>query len=186
MRPRVSSIRQEMRLARQIWCDVGAPRLRELRALLVRYKFSIILGEITRIDSRWYVTHSGLIRLASRRKCSGITTFLQERLCDPAGNRWVFRAVVHKGPNSKGFVGYGDADPSNTSSLVRGTEMRSPKREPSIVLCAKLTALVFAQSRSSGRSQSPIHCRAKEKRATRRTEMTVLTANPDYATTSAF
>ena len=35
-----------------------------------------------------------------------------------------FRAVVYKGPNSKGFVGYGDADPSNTSSLVRGAEMR--------------------------------------------------------------
>ena len=124
MRPSGNSIRQEMRLARQTWCDVGAPKLRDLRALLVRYKFSIILGEITRIDSRWYVTHSGLIRLASRRKCSGIRTFLLERLCNPAGNRWVFRAVVYKGPNSRGFVGYGDADPSNTSSLVRGAEMR--------------------------------------------------------------
>ncbi len=119
-----NSIRQEMRAARRAWCDLGTPRLRDLRSLLVRYKFSVILGEIARIDSRWYVTHSGLLQLASRRKCSGIKTFLQERLCDPAANRWVFRAVVYVGPNSKGFVGYGDADPSNTSSLVRGAEMR--------------------------------------------------------------
>ncbi len=124
MKVAANSIRQEMRAARETWCDLGAPRLRGLRSLLVRYKFSVILGEITRIDSRWYVTHSGLLYLASRRKCHGIRTSLQDRLCDPAANRWVFRAVVYKGPNSKGFVGYGDADPSNTSSLVRGAEMR--------------------------------------------------------------
>jgi len=38
--------------------------------------------------------------------------------------RWVFQATVYKSPGSKGFVGYGDADPSNTSPLVRGAEMR--------------------------------------------------------------
>jgi hypothetical protein len=37
--------------------------------------------------------------------------------------RWVFRAKVHKS-QSKSFVGYGDADPSNVSPLVRGAEMR--------------------------------------------------------------
>jgi len=124
MKLTVNSIRYEMRTARQTWSDLGARRLRDLRSLLVRYKFSVILGEITRIDTHWYVTHSGLLQLASRRKCRGIMTSLQERLCDPAANRWVFRAVVYKGPNSKGFVGYGDADPSNTSPLVRGAEMR--------------------------------------------------------------
>jgi hypothetical protein len=124
MRLTANSIRQEMSVARQAWGDLGAPRLRDLRSLLVRYKFSVILGEITRIDGHWYVTHSGLVRLASRRKCRGIRTFAQERLCNLAANRWVFRAVVYKGPNSKGFVGYGDADPSNISSMVRGAEMR--------------------------------------------------------------
>ena len=98
--------------------------MRDLRALLVKYKFSVALGEITRIDDRWYVTHAGLLGLASRRQCRGINTSLQERLCDPVASRWVFRAVVYKGPSSKGFVGYGDADPSNVSSLVHGAEMR--------------------------------------------------------------
>jgi hypothetical protein len=37
----------------------------------------------------------------------------------------VFKAVVYKSPfGSRGFVGYGDADPTNVSSLVHGAEMR--------------------------------------------------------------
>jgi hypothetical protein len=38
--------------------------------------------------------------------------------------RWVFKATVYKTSDSKGFVGYGDADPTNVSSLVHGAEMR--------------------------------------------------------------
>jgi len=62
--------------------------------------------------------------LAQRRRCLGIRTVLQERQSDPVANRWVFRATVFKSSHSKGFVGYGDADPSNVSPLVRGAEMR--------------------------------------------------------------
>jgi hypothetical protein len=36
----------------------------------------------------------------------------------------VFKATVFKSLSSKGFVGYGDADPSNVSTLVHGAEMR--------------------------------------------------------------
>ena len=39
-------------------------------------------------------------------------------------SRWVFKATVYKSAGSEGFVGYGDADPSNVSPLVRGAEMR--------------------------------------------------------------
>src|SRR6202023_1720877 len=46
------------------------------------------------------------------------------RYCDPAAGRWVFRATLYKKVKSHGFVGYGDADPSNVSSLVHGAEMR--------------------------------------------------------------
>jgi hypothetical protein len=45
-------------------------------------------------------------------------------LCDPTGARWAFKATVFPSDKSTGFVGYGDADPSNVSSLVRGAEMR--------------------------------------------------------------
>jgi len=36
----------------------------------------------------------------------------------------VFRATVYKSAGSRGFVGYGDADPSNVSLSVQGAEMR--------------------------------------------------------------
>jgi len=118
------AVRSEIRVARRIWPDLEATRLRDLRGLLLKYQFSVALGEITRIDNRWYVTHSGLLRLASRRNCNGISTSLQSRFCDPAGSRWVFRAVVYKRPHSRGFVGYGDAEPSNVSATVQGAELR--------------------------------------------------------------
>ena len=44
--------------------------------------------------------------------------------CDPAAGRWVFKATLFKRGSSKGFVGFGDADPSNVSSMVHGAEMR--------------------------------------------------------------
>jgi len=87
MKRATNAIQAEMRVARQTWSDLGAARMRDLRALLVRYKFSVALGEITRIDNHWYVTHAGLLRLASRRRCHGINTSLRERLCDPAASR---------------------------------------------------------------------------------------------------
>jgi hypothetical protein len=46
------------------------------------------------------------------------------QFCDPATARWVFKATVYKTHDSKGFVGFGDADPTNVSSLVHGAEMR--------------------------------------------------------------
>ena len=49
---------------------------------------------------------------------------LQDKLSDLAASRWVFKAVVYKSRLSKRFVGYGDADPSNVSSMVRGAELR--------------------------------------------------------------
>jgi len=49
---------------------------------------------------------------------------LQERQSDPIAGRWVFKATVYKSRGSRGFGGYGDADPTNVSPLVRGAEMR--------------------------------------------------------------
>jgi hypothetical protein len=46
------------------------------------------------------------------------------QLSDQATSRYAFRATVYKSVRCRGFVGYGDADPSNVSSLARGAEMR--------------------------------------------------------------
>jgi hypothetical protein len=38
--------------------------------------------------------------------------------------RWAFKATVYRSRTCRGFVGYGDADPSNVSFLVHGAEIR--------------------------------------------------------------
>jgi len=76
------------------------------------------------LEGKWYVTHSGLLRIAARRACTGIETKLEPTVSEPSVGRWVFKATVFKSPVCKGFVGYGDADPSNVSPQVRGAEMR--------------------------------------------------------------
>lgn len=124
MKRNVVSFRCNASLARQLWGEPSRIALRTLRDLTVRYSLSVAAGDLQLLDGRWYVTHSGLLQLATRKGCRGIKTILQERLSDVATDRWVFKATVFKSPSSKGFIGYGDADPTNTSPLVRGAEMR--------------------------------------------------------------
>jgi hypothetical protein len=95
-----------------------------LKALSRDYKFSIEDGELKIIDGNWYVTHTGLLRLARRKRCRGIYVEAVDSLCDSAAARYVLKATVYPSQSSSGFVGYGDADPSNVSRLVRGAEMR--------------------------------------------------------------
>jgi hypothetical protein len=118
------SFRSNSKLARQLWGEPSRIALRSLRELTARYSLSVAAGDLQLLDGRWYVTHSGLLQIATQRGCRGINTMLQEKLSDFLAGRWVFKAVVYKSGLSKGFVGYGDADPSNVSSLVRGAELR--------------------------------------------------------------
>ena len=112
------------RFARRIWGQLPSSAIGTLKQLTHRLALSVPAGDLLFLDGRWYVTHSGLLRIAQRRRCSGISTAIQDRISDPQCGRWVFKATVYKSSNSRGFVGYGDADPSNVSSLVHGAEMR--------------------------------------------------------------
>jgi hypothetical protein len=117
-------VRQNFRLVKKLYPGMAQGDLRRLRELTQTHLLSISQGELSCIDGKWYVTHAGLLRIALRARCFGIRSTLQEGQSDPIASRWVFRATVFKSRRSKGFVGYGDADPSNTSPLVRGAEMR--------------------------------------------------------------
>jgi hypothetical protein len=119
-----SMLRSNVKYAVAIWGELSKVTLRILKELAGRHALSVPAGDLQLLDGRWYVTHSGLLRMAKRSHCSAITTSIDRMASDPANSRWVFRATVYKSHRSRGFVGYGDADPSNVSSLVHGAEMR--------------------------------------------------------------
>jgi len=116
--------RSNARLARTMWGKLSTIALQGLKELSERYALAVAAGDLLYLDGRWYVTHAGLLRLAHRNRCSGIRVQPLREFCDAAASRWVFKATVYKSAHSKGFVGFGDAEPSNVSSLVRGAEMR--------------------------------------------------------------
>jgi hypothetical protein len=95
-----------------------------LKELSYAYGLSVAAGDLQLLDGKWYVTHAGLLSIANRSGCSAITTAIDHSASEPSISRWVFKATVYKSIRSKGFVGYGDANPSNVSPLVRGAEMR--------------------------------------------------------------
>jgi len=118
-------VRQNKRFAKLRWGGLlGGSALRTLRTFTEQFQLSVANGDFLFLDSGWYVTHSGLISLARRNRCAGIKVQPVQPFCDPSTQRWAFEATVYKSKTCRGFVGYGDADPSNVSSLVRGAEMR--------------------------------------------------------------
>ena len=122
---RTSCYLRNLSLAKQLWLgQINREQKYALRFLTESYGLSIAAGDVKLLEKRWYVTHSGLIRLAQRKGCSGITVHLIKDVSDWASSRWVFRAIVYKKNRAKKFVGYGDADPSNVSSVVNGSELR--------------------------------------------------------------
>ena len=121
---RQSRHRKQVRIARLLWGPISRIALGSLRELLERYDLSVSSGEIVYLQTGWYVTHAGLLKLASRSHCVGIDVASVAELSNPEAARWTFRATVYKSRDCRGFVGYGDADPSNVSPLVHGAEMR--------------------------------------------------------------
>jgi len=113
-----------LRLARSTWGLLPSAVVRNLIRLTSSYGLSIAAGDLQLLDGKWYVTHSGLLGIAQRRHCAGIRADLLRDFSDSSLSHWVFKATVYKTCGSKGFVGYGDADPSNVSSMVRGAELR--------------------------------------------------------------
>ncbi len=110
--------------AQERWGSLSAEQLSRLHVLTQDYQLSVKHGDLILLSGGWYVTHTGLLRIARRKRCAGIQVSPVSKYCDRNSERWVFRATVYRSKRCRGFVGYGDADPSNVSSLVRGAEMR--------------------------------------------------------------
>jgi hypothetical protein len=117
-------VRRNASLARLRWGTLKRFDLKQLKTLTQQYEFSVANGDLAWLDRGWYVTHSGLVRLARRCRCVGIHVKPVPEFCNPQTQHWAFEATVYKSKSCRGFVGYGDADPSNVSYLVQGAEMR--------------------------------------------------------------
>jgi len=121
----MANLSRELNFAKSVWPAVlRARQLEQLYVLLKEYQFSVKQGDLQIIQGHWYVTHSGLLALSNRRHCYGVHSEPVSMFCDSTSSRWAFKAIVYKSRTCKGFVGYGDADPSNVSYLVHGAEMR--------------------------------------------------------------
>lgn len=116
-------LRENLRAIRRTVAEQPVLKTR-LEVLTREFHFSVPAGELQILDGGWYVTHTGLLGLARRKRCQGIHVETVESLCDSATGRYVLKATVYPSKGSAGFVGYGDADPSNVSLRVRGAEMR--------------------------------------------------------------
>ncbi len=117
--------RLNCKLALQKWnLTRRNPLLDSLRKLSEEFELSVLTGDLMLLQTNWYVTHTGLLRLARRNRCSGMRVQFIRELSDPSTRRFAFKATVFTTKTCTGFTGYGDADPSNVSSLVRGAEMR--------------------------------------------------------------
>ena len=120
-----SLMRQNAKIAKRSWAgELRASDLSALAKLTQHFGLSLASGEILWLNGAWYVTSGGLLRVAEDRGCHGIQTLVISKLCNSTISRWVFKATVYKTLRCKGFVGYGDADLTNTSPVVRGAEMR--------------------------------------------------------------
>jgi hypothetical protein len=124
-RKAIRAANPEIQLAKQLWgTSISGYLLGQLKELVQTIGISVRAGDIHLLDGKWYVTHSGLLRLARRKHCLGIETAAISEFCDRSIAHYAFRATVFTSRTCKGFVGYGDADPSNVSTIVRGAEMR--------------------------------------------------------------
>jgi hypothetical protein len=120
-----SLVRENTRLAKFLWSgELDPSSLAALKELTRESGLALAAREIIWLKGGWYVTSGGLLRVAKENRCHGIHAHAISNLSDATNNRWVFKATVYKTRDSRGFVGYGDADPSNVSTLVHGAEMR--------------------------------------------------------------
>src|SRR5271157_4559920 len=165
MKMKNAAVQTSIRRARRIWKNLSREALIRLREIATQHDFSVGAGELIYLNNGWYVTHTGLLGLARRNRCAGIHVRPVSGFCDPSSQRWAFEATVYKSKACRGFVGYGDADPSNVSFLVHGAEMRvaetravnrALRKAYGIGICSVEEIGSFAESPQSSRETKKI------------------------------
>ena len=121
----VLGISHEVRFAKTRWRDRWSPDVEASLRTMLAAGLRVSRGELVLLDGALYINHSGLLALADRNHCAGIYTKVLPELSYPELRNWVVEATVFKSATARrGFVGLGDADPSNISPWLRGSELR--------------------------------------------------------------
>src|SRR5437899_3685657 len=158
-------LRRNLKCARLKWgSDLDPVALQILRTYTDQFQFSIADGDLLLLRRGWYVAHAGLIPLARRNRCCGIDICPSLEFSEPAASRWAFKATVYKSPHCKGFVGYGDADPSNVSPLVHGAEMRVAETRAVNRALRKAYGIGLCSAEEIGSVAEPTRSSRKEKK----------------------
>src|SRR5580704_8094923 len=64
---------RNLKLARLKWGqELNRSALEHLKSLSRDFQFSVASGDLLLLNASWYVTNTGLLRLATRRRCRGI------------------------------------------------------------------------------------------------------------------
>src|ERR1035441_3079237 len=93
--PRRNLVAVNLKDAKMLWGTLVNPvLLSTLEELSTRYGFSLAMGDVMLLDNRWYVSHTGLIRLARRDRCAGIHVRPVPEFSDPSTQRWA--SVGHR------------------------------------------------------------------------------------------
>src|SRR3979411_2282067 len=100
---------RNLKAARRTW----GPYLEEflaktLKNLSDELSLDVTSGDLLLLNDHWYVTHTGLLRLARRKRCSGINVEAVDVLCNPSASKYVCKAIVYCSKSCSGFAGYGD------------------------------------------------------------------------------
>src|ERR1700675_485543 len=65
-------VRSNVADARARWSDLGGNAVSSLKELTIDHRLCVARGDLILLEECWYVTHTGLLRLARRKRCSGI------------------------------------------------------------------------------------------------------------------
>ena len=142
--------RSNLRQARSTWGKLPTAGLQMLKELTYEHHLSISWAIFSCLDSKWYVTHSGLLRIARRHKCSGIKTLASfhptQILLQAAG---YLRPPSIRQFGRKGMSVMETPIPLISLRLFAAPKCAWPRPAQSIVHSGRLMASASAQSKSS-------------------------------------
>ena len=148
--------RSNLHFARNLWDSLPKASAARLKALSKQYSSSLADGDIQLLDGVWYVTHTGLIGIATRRHCLGIKTSVAEKLSDPASSRWSSKQSFTNLLVLAGSLAMATPIPPMSLRSSAGPSCASLRRVPSTVPYERPTASGSAQlMNSEGRHELP-------------------------------